>query len=240
MWLRTVGLAAHELAHNPDGQRQFGPDGAPVGALSDPVAVYADEDRVLVADAGANAVLEVNARTGDVSTFFVPPVVTPEEVAGCDRPGNDPGTVGCDPVPAGVTEGEDGLVYVSTLGAGVQGAGRVYVLNQLGHEVRRLEGFTSPTGIAVDCEGVVTVSELLEGLPAGQPGPGFDPSTVGQVVRVGRIGDRTYAQVTMPTGLVIEDGQLYASAWSGGSVMVPSAGQVVRVGADTFGPLPAQ
>jgi hypothetical protein len=92
----------------------------------------------------------------------------------------------------------------------------------------------------VDRTGVVHVSDLLEGFPAGGPGPGSDPSTVGQVVRIDRHGDRTYSQVTMPSGLVLEDGDLYASAWSVGSfVMMPSAGQVVRVGEDSFGPPPA-
>jgi hypothetical protein len=96
------------------------------------------------------------------------------------------------------------------------------------------------TGIAVDRTGVVHVSDLLEGFPAGGPGPGFDPSTVGQVVRIDRHGDRTYSQVTMPCGLVLEDGDLYASARSVGSfVMMPSAGQVVRVGEDSFRPPPA-
>jgi DNA-binding beta-propeller fold protein YncE len=238
--LRKADLLAYELAHNPDGQLQFGPDGAPVDALSNPFAVHAQKDRILVADAGANAVLALDRHTGELSTFFVPPVVTPEEVAGCDQPENDPGAVGCDPVPTGVTEGPDGRVYVSTLGALVPGAARVYVLDQKGQEVRRIEGFSDLTGIAVDRDGVVYASDLLEGLPEGQPGPDFDPGTVGQVVRVDPNGDRTYAQVTMPSGLVVDNGDLYASAWSVASMlMMPSAGQVVRVGASSFGPPPA-
>jgi hypothetical protein len=238
--LKTIDLLAYELKNNPDGQLQFGPDGVPVDALSNPFAVHVQEDRILVADAGANAVLSVDRSSGRVSTFFVPPVVTPEEVAACDQPENDPGTVGCDPVPTGVTEGEDGLIYVSTLGAEAPGAARVFVLDQRGHEVRRIEGFTDLTGIAVDCHGIVYVSDLLEGFPQGEPPADFDPSTVGQVVRIDRHGDRTYSQVTMPTGLVIDDGDLYASAWSIASfMMMPSAGQVVRVGAGSFGPAPA-
>ena len=34
-------LKAHELEHNPDGQRQFGDDGAPLDALSNPFSVVA-------------------------------------------------------------------------------------------------------------------------------------------------------------------------------------------------------
>jgi streptogramin lyase len=238
--LDTVDLEAYELAHNPDGQLQFGPDGVPLDSLSNPFAVLALHDRILVADAGANAVLSIDPETLEVSTFFVAPVVSPAEVKACDVPENDPGEVGCDPVPTGVTRGPDDTIYVSTLGAETPGAARVFVLDEHGNEVRRIEGFTDLTGIAVDCEGVVYVSDLFEGAPAGEPGPGFDPSVVGQVIRVDRDDHRTYADVTMPTGLLIQDGELYASAWSVASFLgLPSRGEVVEVDEDAFGPATA-
>ena len=77
------------------------------------------DKRVLVADAGANTVLAIDRHNGKISTFFVPPVVTDGACAGVENnPASDkyPATVGCDPVPTGVTEGPDGLIYVSTLG----------------------------------------------------------------------------------------------------------------------------
>ncbi|MGY1641704.1 ScyD/ScyE family protein [Geodermatophilus sp. SYSU D00703] len=233
--LRTIDTLAYELENNPDGQTQF-VDGAPVDALSNPFALLVQRDRVLVADAGANTVLSVDRESGEISTFFVPPVIGPDEVAACGETPNNPGTVGCDPVPTGVARGPDGRIYVSTLGAEVPDAARVYVLSRDGEEVDVLDGFTSLTGVEVDREGTVTVSELLEGLPEGEPGPDFDPATVGQLIRVD--GDeRTYAQVTMPTGLLLEDGELYASAWSiAGFVGLPARGEVVRVADDAFAP----
>ncbi|MGY1631302.1 ScyD/ScyE family protein [Geodermatophilus sp. SYSU D01186] len=228
----TVDTLAYELEHNPDGQTQY-VDGAPVDSLSNPFAVLAQRGRVLVADAGANDVLSVDRETGEVSTFFVPPVVT--DVPACENAANNPGTVGCDPVPTGLARGPDGRVYVSTLGGEAAGAARVYVLDSDGDVVDVLEDFTSAAGVAVDRDGNVYVAELLEGMPAGMPGPGFDPATVGRVVRVDTDGERTYSQVTMPSGLLVEDGTLYASAWSvAGFVGLAGRGEVVRVGDDSF------
>ena len=235
--LRTVDLLAYERAANPDGQLQFGPDGAPVDTLSNPYAVLAQGRRVLVADAGANAVLSVDPRTGDVSTFFVPPVVT--DVPGCEAAENNPGTVGCDPVPTGIAQGPRGQVYVSTLGAEVPGAGRVYVLSSRGRVLDVIEGLTSPTGLAVDRRGTVYVSNVGEGAPEAEPGPDFDPATIGEVTRVGRHGERSVAQVAMPTGLLVRDGELYASAWSVAVFLgLPAdSGQLVRVGRSAFTPV---
>ena len=234
--LQTIDLLAHELAENPDGQLQFGPDGAPVDALSNPYAVLSVGRRVLVADAGANAVLSVDRRSGEVSTFFVPPVVT--DVPGCETAMNNPGTVGCDPVPTGIAQGPRGRVYVSTLGAEVPGAGRVYVLSPKGEVVDVIEGLTSPTGLAVDGHGTVYVSNVGEGAPEGEPGPGFDPATIGEVTRIDRRGERTVAQVPMPTGLQTRGGVLFASAWSVAEFLgLPAdSGELVRVDRRAFTP----
>ena len=142
---------------------------------------------VLVADGGANDVLKVNPWTGKVSTFFVPPTV--KDVAACLQPGaqNNPGTVGCDPV---------------------------------------------PTGIAVTRSGTIYVSEVLHGAPEGDgpPPPGFDPSSVGRITRIGCHGHVSHAQVTMPVGLSLSGGRLYSTAWSiAGQLGIPSAGQIVQV-----------
>ena len=77
---------------------------------------------------------------------------------------------------------------------------------------------------------------MLYGAPAGDgpPPPGFDPSKVGQITRI-RHGHRTHAQVTMPTGLDLRHGNLYASAWSIASfVGIQHAGQIVRVERSQF------
>ena len=172
-------LAKYELAHNPDGQEQF-VDGKPVDALSNPFAMNRSRYGLLVADGGANDVLRVNPRTGKVSTFFVPPTV--KDVPACLEPGAqaNPGTVGCDPVPTGIAVARHS-VYVSTLGAEVPGAGRVYRLNpRTGKVLRVWKGLTAPTGIAVSPKGTVYVSEVLFNAPPDDapPPPGFDPASI--------------------------------------------------------------
>lgn len=232
-------LTAYELKHNPDGQIQFGPDGQPLDALSNPYFVLRDRGPhgfLLVADAGANDVLKVDRR-GRVSTFFVPQTITSGPCATVEN--NTRSGYGCDPVPTGLAYGPHGLLYISALASEVPGQGRVYVVDRCGHLVRTITGFTAPTGVAVDKHGTVYVSELLEGAPADDapPPPDFDPSAVGQIVKVPVHGLRSYAQVTMPSGLLWSNGTLWSSAWAIASfVGISDAGQVVTVGQRAFAP----
>lgn len=221
-------LMRYELKHNPDGQVQF-VDGQPVDALSNPFSMTWSRHGLFVADGGANDVLRVNPRTGHVSTFFVPPTV--KDVKACRGPDAqaNPGTKGCDPVPTGV-QVMGGSLYVSTLGAEAPGAGRIYKLNARTGKVQRVwKGFTAPTGIAVRKDGTMYFSEVMHGAPAGPPPAGFDPSSVGRITRI-KHGHVTHAQVTMPTGLALKGGHLYASSWSIASFLgMQGMGQVVRV-----------
>lgn len=230
---------AYELANNPDGQLQFDPvTGEPLDSLSNPFAVLAHRGRafVFVADAGGNTVYKVSER-GRITPFFVPPVVTTGVCAG--RPNNDPEHTGCDPVPTGLAYGPHNRLYVSTLSAEAPGEGKVYVLDaRSGDVLRVIDGLNGPTGVAVGGRGEVYVSELLHNAPEGEgpPPEGFDPSTVGRIVRIDRDGTRTYAAVTMPTGLVVDrKGDLYASAWSIAHFFgMMDAGQVVKVSRRAF------
>ncbi len=45
---------------------------------------------------------------------------------------------------------------------------------------------------------------------------GFDPASIGRIVRIGPNGKRTYAAVPMPSGLEFHCGTLYAG-WCGAS-----------------------
>jgi len=241
----VADLEAYELANNPDGQQQFDEEGTPLDALSNPFAVIAarggpggygeDAPWVLVADGGANAVLSVT-RSGDVSTFFAPPVVTTGACEG--RPNNDEAHTGCDPVPTGLAYGPGNTLYVSTLSGEAPGEGRVYILDaDTGEVLDVISGLDSPTGVAVRQNGTVYVSEVLYGAPEGDgpPPEGFDPSTVGRLVRIAPGGQRTYAQVTMPLSLTIRHGTLYASAWAiAGFLGISGAGQVVTVDDSAF------
>ena len=78
------------------------------------------------------------------------------------------------------------------------------------------------TGIAVDRWGTIYVSELLPG----------------QVVRIDRHGNRSYVAVPTPQGLEIQDGSLYVAANSVAFGPEPVDGQLLRIGADAFGPDP--
>lgn len=230
--VETYDLLAYELENNPDEQEQFAEDGTPLDALSNPFAVHVQEDRILVADAGANALLAIDRDSGEISTLFVPPLVTPEEVPECAE--GNPDGAGCDPVPTGIDE-EDGELYLSTLGAEAPGAARVYVLDQDGEEIRRIEDLTGITGLAVHDDGDVYVSELFHGAPEEEPGPDFDPTPVGRVVKVEPDGDRAAAAVTLPSGLEFEGDELYASAWSIAIFLgLEDRGEVVHVDADAF------
>ena len=224
---------AYELKRNPDRQKQFNDAGEPYDALSNPFSMTASPWGLLIADGGANDVLRVDPRTGRISTYFVPPNPrTPE----CLAPGAqaNPGTIGCDPVPTGVAV-RGKYVYVSTLGAEQPGAAVIYKLDGRTRRVlHKWRGFTSLTGIAVTSGGTIYSSEVLFNAPPGDPPPGFDPSTIGRITRI-KNGRITHAAVTMPTGLDIRDGKLYATSWSiAGFLGIPDAGRLVEVSDRAF------
>ncbi len=222
-----------ELRNNPDGQVQFDEGRAP-DALSNPFAMTWSRFGLFIADGGANDVLKVNPRTGRISAFFAPR--TFKDTEACRAPGANanPGTRGCDPVATGV-QVRGGSVYVSFLGAEAPGAGRVYKLDARTGEVQRVwKGFTSPTGVAVKRDGTVFVSHVLEGAPEEEPEPGFDPTSIGEITRI-KGGERTHAQVTMPTGMTVASGRLFSTAFSIASFLgLENAGQVVRVKGRAF------
>ena len=229
---RLADLLAYELTNNPDGQDQS------VDTVSNPYYVLDDRrwgGYALVADAGANVVLAVDRR-GRVKTFFLPPTITTGACAEVEN--NTASGVGCDAVPTGLAYGPGNTLYVSALTSEVPGEGRVYVVDARTGKLRKtISGFSGPTGVAVDPAGNVFVSELLEGFPAGDgpPPDDFDPSTVGQIVKVTPSGKRSFAQVTMPSGLLWDDGSLYASAWSvAGFLGMGDAGQVVSIAPGAF------
>ena len=225
-------LRQFELDENPDGQAQFDEGGALLDdALSNPYFVHSYRNgSSLIADAGGNDIVQRTAR-GDVRLWRALPLITD---GACENaPNNTPDVLGCDPVPTGIAVDQRGRVYVSALG-GPPGTGKVFVYDRWHRDpVRTISGLTGPTGVEVDRQGNVYVSELLEGAPEGEgpPPEGFDPSTIGRIVKIAPDDRRWIAEVTMPSGLLIHHGELYASAWSvaGLFLQMPDAGQIVRV-----------
>jgi hypothetical protein len=196
-------LLAHELEANPDRQLQFDADGNPVDALTNPYAVLRHRGEVLVADAGANAVLAVSAQ-GRVRTFAVPPVITAGACA--ETPNNTvPAGNSCDTVPTGLAHGPDGYVYLSGLGGEAPGTGRVWKLHPVtGKVVRTWGGFTTAHGVGVGPDGSVWVSELFPG----------------KVTKVAPNGRRTSIPVPFPGGIAVAPHGVYVSAFS----IAPAAG----------------
>ena len=205
-------LLAYEKAHNPDGQPQL--TGPKADALSNPYDVLAQTNRTLVADAAGNDILSVTA-DGTVRTLTVLPVSKKGPCATATNNGVKNG--GCDPVPTGMSVGADGYLYVSGLGAEVEG--HVWKIEQSsGRIVGQWDGLPPLTGIAAGAGGNVYVSSLFANKV-------FRLSPAGRVTGT--------VTVTGPTGLAVQGGQLYA-----GSVVMaqnaPPKGSVVRVPVTAF------
>ena len=161
-------LLAWELAHNPDGQSQA------TDSVSNPYGVLVLPHRVLVADAGANDLIEVRA-DGRMRTLTVFPSFTDGECA--TRPENTPGTFGCDAVPTDVEMGPDGYLYVSGLGAFEQG--HIYKVNARTGAIARTWGGLPPlTGIAVAKDGTIYAASFVSDTLLRIRGTDVDVATV--------------------------------------------------------------
>lgn len=246
---------AFELKYNPDNQTQFDDKGVPLDAVSNPYYLIERKGSgfMLMAAAGGNDVLAVS-KSGKLSPFFVPSPVTTGVCATAEN--NTPAGPSCDTVPTGLAYGPDGNLYISGLSGLTPDEARVYVVDKNGKLLKTLTGFSNAAGVAVGPDGSVYVSDLLQGAPpevdaaarkAGSPAgaaralakaaaaDAFDPATIGQIVKIAPDGTKTYAQVTMPSGLLFTGGKLYASTWAiaiqGG---IEHAGQIVSVDPSSF------
>ncbi len=211
-WKALADLGAYEGSVNPD---RGTPDTNPFGVLALP-------GRNLVADAGANALLEVTA-SGKVSTRAIFPNQLVDAPPFMQLP---PGTkMPMQAVPTAVAQARNGDLYVSRL-TGFPfpvGEARVVVIRGAGI-VRAITGFTNVVDLTFGPDGYLYVVELSQsGLITGQ----MD----GAVWRVNPQADsktdaetpaRLVANVQAPGGAAFgKDGDLYVTA---GTILPTSAG----------------
>lgn len=203
----VADLGAFEGANDPDGN---GPDSNPNGVLSDKAG------GVYVTDAGANALLHVDARGGVSVVAIFPNRIVP-------TPFNPEFSMQA--VPTNVVRGPDGALYVSQLTGFPFPAG--------GANIYRVVPGSAPTVFASDFTNIIDLAFDRGGnlyvLEIDQNGI-LAPGMTGRLARIPAGGG---AQVTiasdglvMPGGLAIgPDGALYVSNFS----TLPGAGQVVRI-----------
>lgn len=180
-WEVVADIAAYELVANPD---QNLLDSNAYGVLAEPGAR-------IVADAGANALLEINAN-GDISTLAVFPA----------RPLRS-----TDAVPTAVVVGPDGAYYVSELSGApfTEGAARIYRVVPGEAPTVFLSGFKTLIDLDFGPDGSLYTLQHATGV--GFSGPG-------QVIRIAPDGTRTVVVdgLTRPTSLLVDvDGTIYVS-----------------------------
>jgi hypothetical protein len=218
---QIADLLAYEKANNPDQGNTYGFTSIPAdcaaqwpaeagpptytgGIDSHPYAVAVSGKHIYVADAAANAILDVRPN-GKVRTLAVLPpqplVVTAEQLAANGLPTCAAGlTYNFEPVPTDVEVGRGGALYVTTLPGGPEGPslgarGSVYRVNaHNGHSWRIATGFAGATNLALGDKGRIYVSELF----------GNQLSMIGRHGAPAKVLD-----VTAPAGLEFARGKLY-------------------------------
>lgn len=202
-----ASIDTFEWRHNSDGVR---------GDLnSDPYGVLALDGREIVADAGANAVLQVRGRA--VSLLAV--------IRGPGR---------AQRVPTSLALAPDGGIYVGELAEGA-GTGRARVLRVPaagGAPAVFASGFTGITGLATGADGSLYVTELSTNVRS--------QSAPGRVTRIAPDGRRTSFSsraLLFPQGAAVTaDGDVYVSNFSVLPATTPrrgpfggSGGEVVKI-----------
>lgn len=195
-------VAAHEATSNPAG-----------GAIdSNPYRVLPQGGRRLVADAGANAIVEVRPN-GRTRTFAVPPAIANGQS-----------------VPTSLAEGPDGAIYVGLLTPFpfFAGAAQVLRIETDGSQIDTYAaGFTAIVDVAFDHGGALYVLEIASGQrpPFPPPSPGLG---VSRLLRQCPGGGREVLLdgLTFAAGVAIgPDGAAYLTNFG----TSPAGGEVLRL-----------
>ncbi len=201
-----ASIDSFEWKHNSDGVRG--------DTNSDPYDVLALEGRQIVADAGANAILQVKGRK----------ITLLATIRGPGRPQR---------VPTSLAQGPDGAIYVGELAEGAgTGKARVLKLGAAGTRPQVVEsGFTAITGIAFGPDGSLYVTELSTNLRK--------QSAPGRITRIAPDGRRTSFSrgLVFPQGAAVaQNGDVYLSNFSVLPASTPrrspfrgAGGQIVKV-----------
>jgi len=246
----VADLAQYETDNNPDADQ---PGNAEPDSNANGVALTHDDSGAVVADAGANALLQV-APDGTISTVAVFPVqmlpVTPElaamlagpppsmapgesPAAAAGSPPAMPTEIPMDPVPTSVTVGPDGAYYVGQLTGFPFPAGGASVFRVVPGEepTTYASGFTNIIDLAFGEDGTLYVLEIAHdpGLLAALSTPGGMPAA-GGLWKVppggGTPEDITPEGLVMPGGIAIaDDGTLYMTTCA----VCPDMGGVVSL-----------
>ena len=201
-------VAQHEVVANPAGGNI---DSNPYGTAALP-------GRRIVADAGANALIEVLAN-GKTRTFALPPFL----------PNVPPIPGPREPVPTSVAEGPDGALYVGLLTSFpfYRGSAAVLRVESDGSAITPyVTGLTAVVDTAFDAGGALYILEVA----SGQPGPPpFNPGLgTGRLVRKCPGGTPTelLAGLTFPSGIALgPDGAAYLTNLGTSSTL----GEVLRL-----------
>jgi hypothetical protein len=203
----VADFGAYEAANNPAG--------GPIDTNAYGLDILAN--RAVIADAGANALLQVSPDLS-ISTLAVFPSRTVPGPGGV-------GTVEMDAVPTSVVEGPDGNLYVGQL-TGFPfpvGGARVYRVPAAGGAPTIVaEGFTNIIDIAIGPDGAAYVLELdANSLLA--------PGNEGRLTKIGPFGLRT----ELAAGLLVAPGKVLIGPDNAVYVSVNSTsagtGQVLRI-----------
>jgi hypothetical protein len=204
-WDYVVDVSAHEAATNPDG----------LAIDTNPYGLRVLADRVIVVDAGANALFQISLNAV-ISTLAVFPTRTL------------PSGVVMQSVPTAVTQGADGNFYVGELTGQPfpRGAARVYrVPSGGGTPVVVAEGFTNIIDVAFGPNGAGYVLEHdVDGII-----PPLGPSNDGRLIRINPNGTQTVIAtpgMIKPGGITVgPDGALYVTNRS----IFAGSGEVLRI-----------
>ncbi len=213
---------AYEKAANPDGKFKYGFLKTPKSCVAQlpPIvrpysgvkethsyAVATANNVTYVADAGANAILALNAQGQFSTVAALKPVkvkVTKSAALANDLPNCAIGKkIALEAVPTDIEYGPDGQLYVTSLPGGPEDGslglnGRVLKIDPTtGHVSTITGGLLSPTGVAVASNGDIYVAQLFRGVISK--------------IKAGKHKARTYLRVPFPAAVEVTPTGLLAT-----------------------------